>query len=133
MKVIRDKSGEKAVLDNWLPQSWHNLRSQTFEALHRNETQDRDDNETHSSLFASTAILFSSPSAMAEQSPLPRPFISSNSNTAPQLLAQADVEATAVEDNSAGEEELAQAEAPAGNPAAEELKKAGTGPTASRA
>lgn len=39
--------------------------------------------------FASTAILFSSPSAMAEQSPLPRPYISSNTNEAPLLMAQA--------------------------------------------
>lgn len=39
--------------------------------------------------FASTAILFSSPHAMAEQPTLNRPFISSNTNV-PQMLAQAD-------------------------------------------
>ncbi|PIO44786.1 OmpA family protein [Phyllobacterium zundukense] len=39
--------------------------------------------------FASTAILFSSPSAMADQAPLNRPFISSNSNM-PLMLAQAE-------------------------------------------
>jgi outer membrane protein OmpA-like peptidoglycan-associated protein len=55
--------------------------------------------------FASTAILFSSPSAMAEQPPLNRPFISSNSNMPPQMLAQA--------------EEAA----PQDNPEVEELKK----------
>ncbi|MBA8880469.1 OmpA family protein [Phyllobacterium myrsinacearum] len=47
--------------------------------------------------FASTAILFSSPSAMAEQSPLPRPFISSNTNDAPLLLTQAEIEPAAEE------------------------------------
>jgi outer membrane protein OmpA-like peptidoglycan-associated protein len=40
--------------------------------------------------FASTAILFSSPYAMAEQPPLNRPFISSNTNVPSELLAQAD-------------------------------------------
>jgi outer membrane protein OmpA-like peptidoglycan-associated protein len=57
--------------------------------------------------FASTAILFSSPSAMAEQPPLNRPFISSNTNMPPQMLAQA--------------EEAA----PQDNPEAEQLKKKG--------
>ncbi|MGO4451656.1 OmpA family protein [Phyllobacterium sp. TAF24] len=47
--------------------------------------------------FASTAILFSSPSAMAEQSPLPRPYISSNTNEAPLLLAQAEGKSAAEE------------------------------------
>ncbi|MEK1891161.1 MAG: OmpA family protein [Phyllobacterium sp.] len=47
--------------------------------------------------FASTAILFSSPSAMAEQAPLNRPYISSNSNT-PLILAQAEQAAPAQED-----------------------------------
>ncbi|MGN8024023.1 OmpA family protein [Phyllobacterium sp. 22229] len=45
--------------------------------------------------FASTAILFSSPSAMAEQSPLPRPYISSNTNEAPLLMAQAEADPAA--------------------------------------
>ncbi len=40
--------------------------------------------------FASTAILFSSPSAMAEQAPINRPFISSNTNVPSQMLAQAE-------------------------------------------
>ncbi|MDR6634563.1 outer membrane protein OmpA-like peptidoglycan-associated protein [Phyllobacterium sp. 1468] len=40
--------------------------------------------------FASTAILFSSPAAMAEQTPINRPFISSNSNVPSQMLAQAE-------------------------------------------
>lgn len=40
--------------------------------------------------FASTAILFSSPAAMAEQAPINRPFISSNSNVPSQMLAQAE-------------------------------------------
>ncbi|MEK1850776.1 MAG: OmpA family protein [Phyllobacterium sp.] len=57
--------------------------------------------------FASTAILFSSPSAMAEQPPLNRPFISSNTNMPQQMLAQA--------------EEAA----PQDNPEAEQLKKKG--------
>ena len=55
--------------------------------------------------FASTAILFSSPSAMAEQPPLNRPFISSNSNVPPLILAQAEQAA------------------PQEDPAAEELKR----------
>ncbi|PSH69652.1 hypothetical protein CU102_07125 [Phyllobacterium brassicacearum] len=57
--------------------------------------------------FASTAILFSSPSAMAEQPPLNRPFISSNSNVPPLMLAQAEQAA------------------PEEDPAAEELKRKG--------
>lgn len=51
--------------------------------------------------FASTAILFSSPHAMAEQPALNRPFISSNTNVPQMLLAQAEVqepEAEAVEE-----------------------------------
>jgi len=40
--------------------------------------------------FATTAILFSSPYAMADQTPLNRPYISSNSNVPPVLLAQAE-------------------------------------------
>ncbi|WP_245426316.1 OmpA family protein [Phyllobacterium bourgognense] len=40
--------------------------------------------------FASTAILFSSPAAMADQPPINRPFISSNSNVPAQMLAQAE-------------------------------------------
>ncbi|WP_457300323.1 OmpA family protein [Phyllobacterium sp. P5_D12] len=40
--------------------------------------------------FASTAILFSSPAAMAEQAPINRPFISSNSNVPSRMLAQAE-------------------------------------------
>ncbi|MEP7454581.1 OmpA family protein [Phyllobacterium sp. SB3] len=40
--------------------------------------------------FASTAILFSSPHAMAEQPALNRPYISSNTNVPQMLLAQAE-------------------------------------------
>jgi hypothetical protein len=40
--------------------------------------------------FASTAILFSSPLAIAEQAPLKRPLISSNSNIPPRMQAQAE-------------------------------------------
>ncbi len=40
--------------------------------------------------FASTAILFSSPAAMAEQAPINRPFIYSNSNVPSLMLAQAE-------------------------------------------
>ncbi|UGY09334.1 OmpA family protein [Phyllobacterium pellucidum] len=47
--------------------------------------------------FASTAILFSSPYAMAEQPPLNRPYISSNSNM-PVVVAQAEQPAPAQED-----------------------------------
>jgi outer membrane protein OmpA-like peptidoglycan-associated protein len=52
--------------------------------------------------FASTAILFSSPLAMAEQPPLNRPFISSNSNVPSLMLAQAE-EALPQEDSAAEE------------------------------
>lgn len=51
--------------------------------------------------FASTAILFSSPHAMAEQPALNRPYISSNTNVPQMLLAQAEnqePEAEAVEE-----------------------------------
>jgi outer membrane protein OmpA-like peptidoglycan-associated protein len=48
--------------------------------------------------FASTAILFSSPVAMAEQAPINRPFISSNSNVPSQMLAQAEQTAPQAEE-----------------------------------
>jgi outer membrane protein OmpA-like peptidoglycan-associated protein len=48
--------------------------------------------------FASTAILFSSPAAIAEQAPINRPFISSNSNVPSQMLAQAEETAPQAEE-----------------------------------
>ncbi len=47
--------------------------------------------------FASTAILFSSPHAMAEQPALNRPYMSSNTNVPQMLLAQAETQAPEAE------------------------------------
>ncbi len=93
--------------DKPLPQSGTKLRSQTFDVFQKKERETGMKMKRTALFFASTAILFSSPSAMAEQPPLNRPFISSNSNVAPLMLAQAEQAA------------------PEEDPAAEELKRKG--------
>lgn len=92
--------------DEPLPQSGTKVRSRTFDVFQTKKERETGMKMKRTALFfASTAILFSSPLAMAEQPPLNRPFISSNSNVPPLMLAQAEEPA------------------PQEDPAAEELKR----------